>query len=261
MPYHDCVTDEDCISRWGVPMPARSQSSSAASRNSVQNIYASSSKYSFRHNNNNNNTVFFPMKPTPLPRASFLALGGQSEQNKRGGGFEQERIRILEEQVEKYSSHSIQESDEFKKQIEKREKNIREEYEKKETEKDETEEITKLFEEQRLLEERRAERIKAETEMAQHVDKLECAVCLDSVASVALIPCGHMCVCAGCASEMYGDLCVGFTTVKKQNQDPDSNENDSSSSDEYMQKKKTCGCPLCRKTVTKAVRIFLNVAE
>ena len=55
---------------------------------------------------------------------------------------------------------------------------------------------------------------------AQAQDKVaECVVCLDAPASMALLPCGHRCVCAGCAG-----------TVR--------------------------ACPICRGGVQGSVRIF-----
>jgi len=48
-----------------------------------------------------------------------------------------------------------------------------------------------------------------------------CVVCLERVASMALVPCGHRCVCEECAPFLPG-----------------------------------IGCPICRAPVEKSVRVF-----
>jgi hypothetical protein len=53
--------------------------------------------------------------------------------------------------------------------------------------------------------------------MQEHVS--ECVVCIDAPASMALLPCGHRCVCAGCVARI-------------------------------------CSCPICRGEVQGSVRIF-----
>lgn len=52
-------------------------------------------------------------------------------------------------------------------------------------------------------------------------EKKLCVVCLDRVKVVALIPCGHMCMCVTCARAPHGD------------------------------------CPLCRASVTGTLRVFV----
>lgn len=111
-----------------------------------------------------------------------------------------------------------------------------EERERRERERDEVE---RLVREQRLLEERQTERLKAEAKLADNIDKLECSVCLSAVASHVMDPCGHLCVCGDCVGEI----------VKR----PCDRDDDDSDQDAVGAQK----CPICRAAVRKAIRVFV----
>jgi len=78
--------------------------------------------------------------------------------------------------------------------------------------------ILKLSREVKLLEEQRS-------------SVPTCCVCMESEPVMALLPCGHVCLCGPCASEWHQKVRSGLTSS---------------------------GCLLCRKTVTQIARTFRN---
>lgn len=69
----------------------------------------------------------------------------------------------------------------------------------------EQQQIERLFREQRLLVEAQTAKMTLEAKVADKIEKLECIVCLQAVATHAFSLCGHLCVCDDCVKEMAGE--------------------------------------------------------
>lgn len=67
---------------------------------------------------------------------------------------------------------------------------------------------------------RRAKKTKNVMSVKDAKEAVECVICLESISEVALVPCGHKCLCSTCAKPFVGD------------------------------------CPVCRSAVTSRLKIF-----
>lgn len=73
--------------------------------------------------------------------------------------------------------------------------------------------VEKLSKEQKLVSELRSR-------LDEQSEEVSCKICMDNQANTAFLPCGHVCTCQACSTQMRGV------------------------------------CPVCRKTFTKSIRVY-----
>lgn len=83
------------------------------------------------------------------------------------------------------------------------------------------------------------EALKARVEKAGLVGT-ECVVCMSARVSTVLIPCGHLCMCSGCAESMASTAAADANHAASEGEPPSG-----------------FPCPLCRVTVASTQRVFL----
>lgn len=69
----------------------------------------------------------------------------------------------------------------------------------------EQQQIERLFREQRLLVEAQTAKMTLEAKLADKIEKLECVICLQAVATHLFSVCGHLCGCEDCIKDIAGE--------------------------------------------------------
>lgn len=86
-------------------------------------------------------------------------------------------------------------------------------------------------------------RAECERQAAAHRELLQCKVCFAKPSTTAIVPCGHICLCEGCAEEIGGG---------------GRSSSSSSSAAAASSLRPRGSCPICRRTFTRVMNVFLQ---